>query len=121
MPNVPPVVTKDIYIHAAPEEPEEQYSQPQFPNLPPRKHYRIVFIKAPTQSIKQQSIRLSQAPTEEKTIIYVLSKKDDQVDIQAALQEIQPTQPSKPEVYFIKYKTQEEAVHAQRQIQGIYE
>lgn len=51
----------------------------------------------------------------------MLSKKDDQIDIQAALQEIQPTQPSKPEVYFIKYKTQEEAVHAQRQIQGIYE
>ncbi|KAL5283055.1 hypothetical protein ACFFRR_005794 [Megaselia abdita] len=116
--NAPPVVTKDIYIHAAPEEPEEQYSQSKLPNLPPRKHYRIVFIKAPTQNIKQQSIRLSQAPTEEKTIIYVLSKKDDPIDIQEALQNIQPTQPSKPEVYFIKYKTQEEAAHAQKQIQG---
>lgn len=116
--HVAPIVTKDIFIHAAPEEPEEQYSQPQLPSQPPRKHYRIVFIKAPTQNIKQQSIRLSQAPTEEKTIIYVLSKKDDPIDIQAALQEIQPTQPSKPEVYFIKYKTQEEAQHAQRQIQG---
>lgn len=113
-----PIVTKDIYIHAAPEEPEEHYTQPQLPNLPPRKHYRIVFIKAPTQNIPQQSIRVSQAPTEEKTIIYVLSKKEDPIDIQTAIQNIQPTQPSKPEVYFIKYKTQEEAVHAQKQIQG---
>lgn len=117
--NIEPVVTKDIYIHAAPEEPEEQYLQAPPSNQPFRKHYRIVFIKAPTQNSKEHSIRFSQAPIEEKTIIYVLSKKDEPIDIQSALQEIQPTQPSKPEVYFIKYKTQEEAVHAQRQIQGI--
>lgn len=121
IPNIEPVVTKDIYIHAAPEEPDEQYLQALPLNPPSRKHYRIVFIKAPTQNSKQQAISFSQAPIEEKTIIYVLSKKDEPIDIQSALQEIRPTQPSKPEVYFIKYKTQEEAVHAQRQIQGFYE
>jgi len=64
------------------------------------------------------SLRIKQAPVEEKTIIYVLTKKPDPLDLQAAIEEIAPKQPSKPEVFFIKYKTQEEAAHAQRTIQG---
>ena len=114
-----PVITKDIYVHVAPEEPEEKFAAPvQAPIAPARKHYRIVFIKAPTPSVSSQAIQLRQAPTEEKTIIYVLTKKPDPLDLQAAFQDVQPKQPSKPEVYFIKYKTQEEAQHAQRTIQG---
>lgn len=115
----PSSVTKDIYVHVAPEEPEEQrYQQAPAPQLPPRKHYRIVFIKAPTPKTNTAALRINTAPTEEKTIIYVLTKKPDPLDIQAAFQDVQPKQPSKPEVYFIKYKTQEEAQHAQRTIQG---
>lgn len=45
--------------------------------------------------------------TEEKTLVYVLVKKpDDQPDI--VIPTPAPTQPSKPEVYFIRYKTQKE-------------
>lgn len=42
---------------------------------------------------------------EEKTLVYVLVKKpEEQPEIVIPTQA--PTQPSKPEVYFIKYKTQ---------------
>ncbi|EDV42845.2 uncharacterized protein Dana_GF16822 [Drosophila ananassae] len=116
------LVSKDIYVHVPPvEEPEERYPQPVLPPAPPRKHYRIVFIKAPTPSVSKAALRIKQAPVEEKTIIYVLTKKPDPLDLQTAIEEIAPKQPSKPEVFFIKYKTQEEAAHAQRTIQAQYD
>ncbi|XP_049303076.1 probable LIM domain-containing serine/threonine-protein kinase DDB_G0286997 [Bactrocera dorsalis] len=115
------LVTKDIYVHVAPEEQEERYQRPVLPPPPPRKHYRIVFIKAPSPKPSAAALRINQAPTEEKTIIYVLTRKPDPLDLEAAYQEAAPKQPSKPEVYFIKYRTQEEAQHAQRTIQEQYD
>ncbi|XP_004530039.1 uncharacterized protein LOC101448515 [Ceratitis capitata] len=115
------LVTKDIYVHVAPEEHEEHYQRPVLPPPPPRKHYRIVFIKAPSPKPSAAALRVNQAPTEEKTIIYVLTRKPDPIDLEAAYQEAAPKQPSKPEVYFIKYRTQEEAQHAQRTIQEQYD
>ncbi|XP_016950621.1 uncharacterized protein LOC108024934 [Drosophila biarmipes] len=116
------LVSKDIYVHVPPaEEPEDRYSQTVIPPPPARKHYRIVFIKAPTPSATKAALRIKQAPVEEKTIIYVLTKKPDPLDLQAAVEELAPKQPSKPEVFFIKYKTQEEAAHAQRTIQAQYD
>ncbi|XP_034486881.1 uncharacterized protein LOC117791282 [Drosophila innubila] len=115
-------VSKDIYVHVPPtEDSEERYPQPPLPALPPRKHYRIVFIKAPTPSVNKAALRVQQAPVEEKTIIYVLTKKPDPLDLQTAIEEAAPKQISKPEVFFIKYKTQEEAAHAQRTIQAQYD
>lgn len=116
-----PVITKDIYVHVAPEEPEERFTAPQAPLPPPRKHYRILFIKAPTPKISASALQIQQAQNEEKTIIYVLTKKPDPLDLQAAVQNVQQKAPSKPEVYFIKYKTAEEAQHAQRTIQEQYD
>ncbi|XP_064550736.1 mediator of RNA polymerase II transcription subunit 15 [Drosophila montana] len=117
-----PVVSKDIYVHVPPaEEPEDRYPQPVLPAGPPRKHYRIVFIKAPTPSISKAAVRVQQAPVEEKTIIYVLTKKPDPLELQTAIEEAAPKPISKPEVFFIKYKTQEEAAHAQRTIQAQYD
>ena len=119
--SVPALVTKDIYVHVPPQDEEQQHHAAAVPAAPPRKHYRIVFIKAPTPSISQAAQQVSQAPIEEKTIIYVLSKKHDPIELEAALQEMAYKQPSKPEVYFIKYKTQEEAQLAQRTIQAQYD
>ncbi|XP_023175560.2 uncharacterized protein LOC111602630 [Drosophila hydei] len=117
-----PVISKDIYVHVPPvEESEERYPQPALPVGPPRKHYRIVFIKAPTPSVSKAAIRVQQAPVEEKTIIYVLTKKPDPLELQTAIEEAAPKPISKPEVFFIKYKTQEEAAHAQRTIQAQYD
>lgn len=48
-----------------------------------------------------------QAQNEEKTLVYVLVKKpDDIADI--TLPTAAPTAPSKPEVYFIRYKAKSE-------------
>ncbi|KAH8311759.1 hypothetical protein KR044_007916, partial [Drosophila immigrans] len=121
----PAIVTKDIYIHSAPDDTEEiSQAGPQLDNLPIRKNYRIVFIKAPTQNLKHTAAALkrAQASNEEKTVIYVLSKKPDITEIQQHLQLSQTeSKVHKPEVYFIKYKTTEEAQRAQQEIQAQYD
>lgn len=72
---------------------------------PPQKHYKIVFIKAPTPPTPTAPVIPVQPQDEQKTLIYVLVKKpEEQPDI--VIPTPAPTQPSKPEVYFIRYKTQ---------------
>jgi len=86
----------------------------------PKRNYNVVFIKSPQRSNKKTSIKISPAVNEDKTVIYVLSKKSDSSDVQAEVIE-QASSTSKPEVFFIKYKTNEEAAHAQQQIQAQYD
>ncbi|KAM7361060.1 uncharacterized protein ACRADG_009542 [Cochliomyia hominivorax] len=118
------IVSKDIYIHSAPEEIEEVGVNQGVEAGPLRKNYRIVFIKAPTHNLKLNlnSLKRAQAQNEEKTVIYVLSKKPDLGNLQSQLAAVQTEQKAhKPEVYFIKYKTQEEANRAQQEIQAQYD
>ena len=119
------IVNKEIFIHSAPEETEIIGEQPAIEaSVPIRKNYRIVFIKAPTQNIhlNLEALKRAQAANEEKTVIYVLSKKPDLANIQSQLVNVQNEQKThKPEVFFIKYKTQEEANRAQQEIQAQYD
>lgn len=111
-----PIVTKHFYVHAAPEDPEEN-AGPQFVQVgQPRKNYKVIFIKAPTYGSSSQIIPIL-PQNEEKTIVYVLSKKP-QFNQNIQLPEQPVTEPSKPDVFFIKYKTAEEAAAAQEKIQG---
>lgn len=72
-----------------------------------QKHYKIIFIKAPSAPAYQAPVIPAQALNEEKTLVYVLVKKpDEQEDV--VIPTAAPTKPSKPEVYFIKYRTQKE-------------
>lgn len=71
----------------------------------PQKHYRIIFIKAPTEPPVTLPMIPLQPPDEEKTLVYVLIKKPDEIP-EIMLPKPASTQPSKPEVYFIRYKTQ---------------
>lgn len=74
---------------------------------PPQKHYKIVFIKAPAPPAPTAPVIPIQPQNEEKTLVYVLVKRpDEQPDI--VVPTPAPTQPSKPEVYFIRYKTQKQ-------------
>ncbi|XP_055384250.1 uncharacterized protein LOC129613928 [Condylostylus longicornis] len=114
-----PIVTKHIYIHSAPEEPDEEVYEDNSTHQQ-HKHYNIVFIKAPSQAVRKTAQTLANVLNEQKTIIYVLSKKNDYSEIKQAIQSI-PHQPQKPEVYFIKYKTPEEAQLAQNTIQAQYD
>ncbi|XP_059478969.1 uncharacterized protein LOC132198773 [Neocloeon triangulifer] len=102
-----PVIHKHVYVHVPPPEPE--YIRPQKTyNVPaPQKHYKIVFIKAPAPPVPTAPVIPAFPQDEQKTLIYVLVKKpEEQPDIEIPTPA--PTKPSKPEVYFIRYKTQKE-------------
>lgn len=111
-----PIVTKHFYVHAAPEDPEENEG-PRYVHVgQPRKNYKVIFIKAPTYGSSSQIIPIL-PQNEDKTIVYVLSKKPT-FNQNIQLPEPPVTEPSKPDVFFIKYKTAEEAQQAQEKIQG---
>lgn len=66
-------------------------------------HYQIIFVKAPSYDRAQQQILQQAAQREQKTIVYVLSKKPE--DVQQIIQQQQENfVPAKPQVFFIKYK-----------------
>lgn len=114
--NLEPIITKNFYFEAAPEEPEETQGPRFVPIGRPQKNYKIIFIKTPSYGLNSQVIPIV-PPNEEKTIVYVLSKKPEfNQDIE--LPSIPVTEATKPEVFFIKYKNDQDASDAQNQIQG---
>ncbi|EDV35262.1 uncharacterized protein Dana_GF22662 [Drosophila ananassae] len=115
-----PLIHKQFFTVAAPEEHENLERTKHLVIGRPQKNYRVVFIKAPSSSNANVKLSAEYAPKEEKTVIYVLSKKDNQLEVNDIATPA-PTVPSKPEVFFIKYKTDAEASHAQQQIQAEYD
>ncbi|KAK9753084.1 protein of unknown function (DUF243) [Popillia japonica] len=109
----PPTIHKHVYVHVPP--PENEYPAPQKPIevAPPQKHYKIIFIKAPTPPTPTAPIIPLQPQNEEKTLVYVLVKKPEDAP-EIHIPTPPPTQPSKPEVYFIRYKTQKEEGYPDR-------
>ncbi|KAJ8949289.1 hypothetical protein NQ318_006712 [Aromia moschata] len=101
------LVQKHIYVHVAPPEPEEARVQRPISAGQATRHYKIIFIKAPSAPTPTAPTIPLQAQNEEKTLVYVLVKKpEDAADI--TIPTAAPTQPSKPEVYFIRYKAKSE-------------
>lgn len=105
-------VSKNLYFFSAPEEPEEPI-RPRInvAQAPAQKNYKIIFIKTP--EFRQQSVVNVPVASqnEEKTLVYVLVKRPEEgptVNVQAS----SAVKPSKPEVYFIKYRTRQEAEEA---------
>ncbi|XP_068082116.1 WAS/WASL-interacting protein family member 3-like [Anabrus simplex] len=109
VPQQAPVIHKHVYVHVPP--PEPTYYAPKKalpPPPPPQKHYKIVFIKAPTPPPPTvPDIPPIAPPAEQKTLIYVLVKKPEEAP-EITIPTPAPTKPSKPEVYFIRYKTQKQ-------------
>ncbi|NP_001166627.1 extensin [Bombyx mandarina] len=102
-----PIVHKHVYVHVPPPDNEIPAPPKQIYVPPPQKHYKIVFIKAPTPPTPTAPVIPVQPQNEEKTLVYVLVKKpEEQPEI--VIPTPAPTQPSKPEVYFIRYKTQKQ-------------
>lgn len=103
-------VHKHIYVHVPPKDFEEEEAiVPRVTHQggPKQKHYKIVFIKAPNAPAVRAPVVAPPPQNEEKTLIYVLHKKPEaQPDI--VIPTAAPTKPSKPEVFFIKYKTKKE-------------
>lgn len=113
---------KEFYYLSAP---PEEYEAPkdldqQLASL--KKNLRVVFIKAPeSNGLEKAALQLAQQSANAQTAIYVLNKQHDAADLAQKLQTIQTSTPQRPEVAFIKYRTQAEAEHAQRVIQAQYE
>ncbi|XP_050522012.1 prisilkin-39-like [Daktulosphaira vitifoliae] len=105
---VAPIVQKHIYVHVPPPEQEYIAPQPTQSIAPPQKHYKIIFIKAPTPPTPTVPHIPVIPQDSEKTLIYVLVKKPEEQP-QITIPTAAPTAPSKPEVYFIKYKAQKES------------
>lgn len=103
----PQQVFRHVYVHVAPEETEEHHQRQQLPIPPPQKHYKIIFIKAPSPPSYSVPVVPVQPQSEEKTLVYVLVKKPEAPE-DLVIPTAAPTQPSKPEVYFIKYQTKKE-------------
>ncbi|XP_073816446.1 uncharacterized protein [Musca autumnalis] len=115
-----PVVTKRFFIHSAPEEEETEVQHHDIVVGMPRRNYNIVFVKSPVAKQQKTVVRVIPAVQEDRTAIYVLAKNADKPQVETYVEEPQTTT-SKPEVFFIKYKTNAEAVHAQHNIQAEYD
>ncbi|XP_064536798.1 uncharacterized protein TwdlX [Drosophila montana] len=116
----PPIISKHFYLHTAPEDHDDQQIVRYVNVGRPQKNYRVVFINAPASTTSKAKIIANVAPVEDKTAIYVLSKKSNALDVSAEVVTQRPAN-HKPEVYFIKYKTPAEAAHAQQTIQANYD
>ena len=88
--------TKTIFVNVP--QPDPQPAPAPIAAGPPRKHYKIVFIRAPTPAPPPQPILPPR--TEQKTIIYVLHQKPEEQ--QQNVINV-PTIKHNPEVYFVQY------------------
>lgn len=88
--------TKTIYVNVP--HPEPQKPLPPVAAGPPRKHYKIVFIRAPAPQPPPQPILPPR--TEQKTLIYVLHQRPE-VQEQQVIQV--PSVKHNPEVFFVQY------------------
>ncbi|XP_011195116.2 uncharacterized protein LOC105220371 [Zeugodacus cucurbitae] len=113
---------KEFYTYAAPEhEFEENIGADQIGGSL-KKNLRVVFIKAPeNQGLSNAVLQLAKQAAEQRTAIYVLSKQPDVSELANKLQALQGGQTHAPEVHFVKYRTPEDAAHAQHAIQAQYE
>uniref|UniRef100_A0A0K8U7W8 DUF243 domain-containing protein n=1 Tax=Bactrocera latifrons TaxID=174628 RepID=A0A0K8U7W8_BACLA len=118
----PTYYNKEYYYLSAPQENYEL--PPDFNNLlsKMKKNLRVVFIKAPEQNgLTKTALQLLKDSQQPKTAIYVLTKQHSAVELAKKLQQQPGSAQQKPEVIFIKYRTRQEAEHAQRTIQSQYE
>ncbi|XP_055904954.1 uncharacterized protein LOC129940596 [Eupeodes corollae] len=115
-------LSKEYFIYSAPEEQVHQGSNTQSVSTLLKKNLRVIFIKAPENNgIHNAALQIAKQATEDRTAIYVLSKEPDVSEIANQAQQISENVRAKPEVRFIKYRTAEDALNAQRTIQQQYE
>ncbi|CAK1588711.1 unnamed protein product [Parnassius mnemosyne] len=104
----PAQVFKHYYVHAAPEEPETPKPRQPIVLPPSQKHYKIIFIKAPSTPAQPPQIIPVPQQNEEKTLVYVLVKKPEEAQ-KIVLPKLEQKPPTKPEVYFIKYNNKQDS------------
>lgn len=86
-----------------------------------KKNLRVIFIKGPENNgLSEAALQLAKHAGEERTAVYVLQKQNDISDLAQQLQNLNRQNTNKPEVHFVKYRTPEDAAHAQHAIQQQY-
>ncbi|KAH8258143.1 hypothetical protein KR038_006754, partial [Drosophila bunnanda] len=86
-----------------------------------QKNLQVVFIKAPENKAVVGALNaLAKQTTEDKTAIYVLNKQTDAHELASELSSLKAQHKHKPQVHFVKYRTEAEAAQAQQHIQAQY-
>ncbi|XP_016036451.2 uncharacterized protein LOC27206487 [Drosophila simulans] len=123
--NYAPVNTefnKEFFTYTAPEADFEDNKSVSDLAATLKKNLRVVFIRAPeNKGLENAAVALAKQAAEQQTAIYVLTKQGDLSSLANQLQNLNHVSASKPEVHFVKYRTQQDAINAQRTIQQEYE
>jgi len=100
-------------VHSAPEEPVDR--QARVIRVPGNqdKHVNIIFVKTAANDFQQQTEVILPEQGQQKTLVYVLSKKGESTS-DVKIRGPAPTQPTRPEVYFIRYKNEQQQQQQQQ-------
>ncbi|XP_017052388.1 uncharacterized protein LOC108095725 [Drosophila ficusphila] len=86
------------------------------------KALRVIFIKGPENTgLENAAVALAKQAGQQETAIYVLNKQADIGDLSNKLNAIRNNNNNKPEVHFVKYRTNQDAINAQQAIQSQYD
>ncbi|XP_060648279.1 uncharacterized protein LOC132785959 [Drosophila nasuta] len=113
---------KEFFTYSAPEQEfDNGHANEQIANSL-RKNLRVLFIKGPENTgLEQAALQLASSASDDRTAIYVLNKQADVGELTNKLNQIKLQSNNKPEVHFVKYRTQSDAENAQRVIQAQYD
>ncbi|EDW84100.1 uncharacterized protein Dwil_GK13327 [Drosophila willistoni] len=113
---------KEFFTYSAPEADFEDNKSVSDLAASLKKNLRVVFIRSPeNKGLENAALALAKQAAEQQTAIYVLTKQGDLSSLANQLQNLNHVSASKPEVHFVKYRTPEDALNAQRTIQQEYE
>uniref|UniRef100_A0A1I8NNQ4 DUF243 domain-containing protein n=1 Tax=Stomoxys calcitrans TaxID=35570 RepID=A0A1I8NNQ4_STOCA len=83
---------------------------------------RVIFIKGPESSGPEKAaLALAKNAAEQKTVIYVLNKQADLASLSNQLKSENSNTINKPEVHFVKYRTEEDVNNARKAIEAQYD
>lgn len=113
---------KEFYTYSAPEADFEDNRSVGDLAASLKRNLRVLFIRAPeNKGLENAAVALAKQAAEQQTAIYVLTKQGDLTSLANRLQNLNHVNAKKPEVHFVKYRTAEDAINAQRTIQQEYD
>ncbi|XP_073818570.1 uncharacterized protein [Musca autumnalis] len=108
---------KQFYSYSAPEETLQDNGELEKALASLNKKLRVIFIRTPENyGLEQAAMELLKSTAENHMAIYVFAKQTDVADLAQKLQSQKIQNEIKPEVHFIKYRTDEDAAYAQQVI-----